>query len=36
LLSAGFRLVARGELEPDSADHEPQHEILRCDRPRTT
>lgn len=32
LLRAGFRLVARGELEPDSPSHEPMHEILRIDR----
>ncbi len=29
----GFRVVARGELEPDSPRHEPMHEILRIDRP---
>ena len=33
LLRAGFRLVARGDLEPDSPRHEPMHEILRIDRP---
>ena len=33
LLGAGFRLVARGELEPDSPRHDPTHEILRVDRP---
>jgi aminoglycoside 6'-N-acetyltransferase len=33
LLRAGFRLVARGELEPDSPSHDPMHEILRIDRP---
>ncbi len=33
LRRAGFRLVARGELEPDSPRHEPMHEILRIDRP---
>jgi aminoglycoside 6'-N-acetyltransferase len=33
LLRAGFRLVARGELEPDSPRHEPMHEVLRIDRP---
>jgi len=33
LLRAGFRLVARGELEPDSPRHDPMHEILRIDRP---
>ena len=35
LLRAGFRLVARGDLEPDSPGHEPMHEILRIDRPDT-
>lgn len=30
---AGFRLVARGELEPDSPAHDRMHEILRIDRP---
>jgi aminoglycoside 6'-N-acetyltransferase len=35
LLSAGFRLVARGELEPDNPIDDPLHEILRLDRPRT-
>ncbi len=33
LLRAGFRLVARGDLEPDSPRHDPMHEILRIDRP---
>jgi len=33
LLSAGFRLVARGELEPDNPIDDPLHEILRLDRP---
>lgn len=33
LLRAGFRLVARGEMEPDSPDHDRLHEILRYDRP---
>lgn len=33
LLGAGFELVARGDLEPDSSRHEPLHEILRLDRP---
>ncbi len=33
LLGAGFRLVARGELEPDNPIDSPQHEILRLDRP---
>lgn len=35
LLRAGFRVVARGELEPDSPRHDPMHEILRIDRPDT-
>lgn len=34
LRRAGFQLVARGELEPDSPQHDPMHEILRIDRPR--
>jgi aminoglycoside 6'-N-acetyltransferase len=33
LLSAGFRVVARGDLEPDNPIDDPQHEILRLDRP---
>lgn len=33
LLRAGFRLVARGNLPPDSPRHDPMHEILRTDRP---
>ena len=33
LLSAGFRLVARGELEPDNPIDDPMHEILQLDRP---
>lgn len=33
LLRAGFRLVARGDLEPDSPRHLPLHEVLRIDRP---
>jgi aminoglycoside 6'-N-acetyltransferase len=33
LLGAGFRLVARGELEPDNPIDDPSHEILRLDRP---
>lgn len=33
LVRAGFGLVARGELEPDSPRHDPLHEILRIDRP---
>ena len=33
LLRAGFRVVARGDLEPDNPIDEPSHEILRLDRP---
>jgi aminoglycoside 6'-N-acetyltransferase len=33
LLRAGFRLVARGELEPDNPTHDRLHEVLRIDRP---
>lgn len=33
LLSAGFRLVARGDLTPDNPIDDPGHEILRIDRP---
>lgn len=33
LQRAGFRLVASGELPPDSPRHQPSHEILRIDRP---
>ena len=33
LLGAGFRLVARGELDPDNPTHERMHEVLRIDRP---
>ena len=33
LIGAGFRLVARGDLAPDSPHHDPLHEILRIDRP---
>jgi len=33
LLRVGFRLVARGEMDPDSPDHDRMHEILRLDRP---
>lgn len=33
LLAAGYRLVARGDLEPDNPVDPPQHEILRIDRP---
>ena len=33
LQSAGFRLVARGELEPDNPIDDRDHELLRIDRP---
>ena len=33
LLSAGFRLVGRGELAPDNPIDDRMHEILRIDRP---
>lgn len=33
LLSAGFRLVASGDLKPDNPVDGPLHEILRIDRP---
>ncbi len=33
LLNAGFRLVARGELDPDNPIDDRLHEILRIDRP---
>lgn len=33
LLKAGFRVVARGELEPDNPIDDRLHEILRLDRP---
>jgi len=33
LLSAGFTLVARGNLEPDNPIDDPLHEVLRIDRP---
>jgi aminoglycoside 6'-N-acetyltransferase len=33
LRSAGFRLVARGELEPDNPVDDRLHEVLRLDRP---
>lgn len=33
LEKAGFRLVARGELDPDNPADARQHEILRVDRP---
>jgi aminoglycoside 6'-N-acetyltransferase len=32
LLRAGFRLVARGEMDPDNPVHERMHEVLRIDR----
>jgi len=34
LLNAGFRLVARGELDPDNPIDDRMHEILCIDRPR--
>ncbi len=33
LLRAGFRFVARGDLEPDNPNHDRLHEVLRIDRP---
>ena len=36
LLRAGFRLIARGDLEPDNPIDDPAHEILRIDRPPAT
>ena len=33
LQSAGFRAIARGEIEPDNPIDDPSHEILRLDRP---
>ena len=33
LLNAGFRRVARGDLEPDNPIDDPSHEVLRLDRP---
>lgn len=33
LLRAGFRPVARGELEPDGPEHDRMHEVLCIDRP---
>jgi aminoglycoside 6'-N-acetyltransferase len=33
LLKAGFRLVARGEFQPDNPTDDRMHEILRIDRP---
>lgn len=33
LEKAGFRIVARGDLEPDNPIDDPSHEILRLDRP---
>jgi aminoglycoside 6'-N-acetyltransferase len=35
LLAAGFRLVARGEIEPDNPIDEWTHEVLRIDRSST-
>ena len=36
LLNAGFRLVARGELDPDNPIDDRMHEILRIERPTVT
>ena len=36
LLNAGFRLVARGELDPDNPVDDRMHVILRIDRPTVT
>lgn len=33
LLRSGFRVVARGELDPDNPIHDRWHEVLRIDRP---
>lgn len=33
LVSAGFHLAGRGDLEPDNPIDEPAHEIMRLDRP---
>ena len=33
LIAAGFRLVARGDLEPDNPTDDRGHEVLRIDRP---
>jgi len=33
LLGAGFRIVGRGEMEPDNPMDDPKHLILRLDRP---
>jgi aminoglycoside 6'-N-acetyltransferase len=33
LLRAGFRTVARGEMNPDDPAHDRMHEVLRIDRP---
>ena len=33
LQSAGFRIIARGNLTPDNPIDDPLHVILRCDRP---
>ena len=35
LQKAGFRVVARGELEPDNPAEGRAHEVLRLDRPRS-
>jgi aminoglycoside 6'-N-acetyltransferase len=36
LLKAGYRLVARGEMDPDNPEHDRSHEVLRLDRPSRT
>jgi aminoglycoside 6'-N-acetyltransferase len=36
LEKAGFRRVARGEMEPDAPGDDRMHEILRIDRPAAT
>ncbi len=33
LLHSGFRIVARGDLEPENPIDDPQHEVLQLDRP---
>ncbi len=34
LLSAGYHIIATGDLEPDSPRHDRAHHVLRIDRPR--
>jgi hypothetical protein len=34
LLAVGFRLAARGEVEPDNPVDDRMHELLRLERPR--